>query len=94
MAGYSTSNPPVLQSQSIAGVRTWVYESVDAASLVDIDGYFTNGYELGMREGDIVFVRDTDANPTALTLHVVDTATAADGVDLTEGVAVSGANSD
>lgn len=97
MAGYATTNPPYMITQRLggSGVALWVYSSVDAATLVQVSGYFTNGYSLGMRAQDIVFVIDNDASPMAVTCHVVQTSTASTGlIDLTAGVAVSGSNSD
>jgi hypothetical protein len=56
---YATSNPPALSSQAIAGLRVWEYTSADAIADVDGAGYFTNGGDLGMKVGDIVFIVDT-----------------------------------
>jgi len=84
---------PELVTQGIAGVRIWRYSSADAATLVQVNGYFTDGYKRGMRVGDIVFVEDNDASPRALTSHIVHSASITT-VDLTAGVAVSGTNSD
>ncbi|OWK18314.1 hypothetical protein AJ88_03805 [Mesorhizobium amorphae CCBAU 01583] len=89
---YSTSNPPVLITQGIAGFRIWKYESVDAATLVRVSGYFTNGWQLGMRVNDIVFVTDTDSS-NATTIHTVNLASAA-AVDLTDGLAVGTTDTD
>lgn len=93
---YSTSNPPVLTSKGpLTGPgKTWMYRSTDPASSVDVAGYFTNGDALGMEAGDIVLVVDTDASPIAVTSHVVAAVTAGGSADLSEGVAVSGANTD
>jgi hypothetical protein len=90
---YSTSNPPQLVAQAIAGVRVWIYSSTDADSLVQVSGYFTDGYKLGMRAGDIIDVIDNDASPITCTRHVVVSATST-AVDLDDGVSVSGADSD
>lgn len=90
---YATTNPPVLISQGIAGFRLWKYESVDAATLVRVNGYFTNGWQLGMRANDIVFVTDTDTSNTT-TIHTVNQASAASGVDLTDGLAVGTTDTD
>ena len=92
---YSTSNPPRLVSQGIgtSGAKSWRYDSVDAATLVRVNGYFTNGYQLGMRAGDIVTVVDTDTSYTT-TMHTVNQATSALGVDLTDGLAVGTTDSD
>ncbi len=53
---YSTSSPPRLVTQSMHGPRTWEYSTADTAATVDTSGYFTNGYDLGMRDGDMVRV--------------------------------------
>jgi hypothetical protein len=89
---YSTSNPPVLITQGIVGFRIWKYESVDAATLVRVSGYFTNGWKLGMRVNDIVFVTDTDSS-NATTIHTVNAASAT-AVDLTDGLAVGTTDTD
>jgi hypothetical protein len=92
---YATTNPPALQSQLIAGKnRRWTYKSGDNAATVRVSGYFTNGWALGMKAGDLVDVIDDDASPIAVTRHVVVSASATGGVDLDNGVAVSGADSD
>lgn len=57
---YSTSSPPALLSQTVAGTRkVWIYSSADAAATIDASGYFTNGYALGMRDGDLLLAYDT-----------------------------------
>lgn len=69
---YSTSNPPALLSQSVGGdFRVWRYRSTDDAATVDGANYFTNGGDLGLKVGDIVWVTDTDASPVITTLHQV-----------------------
>ncbi len=75
---YATSNPPVLQVQSIAqtNLRIWAYSSTDVATDVDASGYFTNGDALGLKIGDIMFVVDTDTGPNTVTIHRVITVTA------------------
>ena len=91
---YSTSSPPILIAQGIGGGnRLWFYSSTDASTVVDASGYITNGYSLGMRQGDAVLVLDSDASPVALTCHVVTTATST-AVDLSDGVSVGVTNSD
>lgn len=58
---YSTSSPPrmVLEGGIGGSPSFWVYSSADAKATVDASGYFTNGYDLGMRDGDLIFVYDT-----------------------------------
>lgn len=83
---YATSNPPILETQSIAGPRRWSYSSADASTVVDASGYFTNGYELGMRINDTIMVTDTDTGLT--TSHVV-VSEADPTVDIADGVAIT-----
>ncbi len=91
---YSTSNPPALLSQGIGGhLRVWAYRSTDAASAVRVSGYFTNGWQLGMRAGDLVYVVDTDASPITLQAMIVTSATSA-AVDLSDGTAITATDTD
>lgn len=91
---YATTNPPELVYQTVNGdIAQWIYSSVDTDALVQVSGYFTDGYNLGMRAGHLVTVIDTDATPIAVVQHVVVSATTT-AVDLDDGVAVSGADSD
>lgn len=92
---YSTSNAPAMVAQGINGGRKlWFYASTDAATVVRTDGYFSNGYELGMRSGDLVHVVDTDASPIAAQIMIVSSADATNGVDLSDGTAVTATNTD
>ena len=91
---YSTSNPPALITQGIGGFwRLWIYKSTDAPAVVDGAGYFTNGYTLGMRQGDVVFVVDTDASPISMQVHIVTLATST-SVSLSDGTAITATNTD
>ena len=86
---YSTYNPPALVNHMVGknGGSTWVYDSADAATLVRVSGYFTDGYDLGMRVGDVVHQRDT-SGATVAHDYVVLSADAATGVvDLSDGTA-------
>ena len=93
---YSTSSPPELVSSGIAGTgQIWNYETTDAAAVVDTDGYFTNGQLLGMKVGDLVIVRDTDASPTTTTIHtVLSLSSSDDSVDLSDAAATAGTDTD
>lgn len=54
---YVTSNPPALVFSFNNNLpKLWQYSSADAMATVDGSGYFTNGYDLGMRDGDLIFV--------------------------------------
>lgn len=67
---YATTNPPQLVAQPIGGKSLWIYASTDVSTDVDASGYFTNGYQLGMKVGDVMFVIETD-NSYAQTTHSV-----------------------
>ena len=87
---YATSNPPFLVSQGLGGKgRQWRYESADAGSAVDLDGYISNGKALGMQVNDLVQVVDTDTGAT--TSHVVVAVNANGSVDLADGTAIGSA---
>lgn len=91
---YATSNPPALIAGGVgSGPRIWTYSSVDAVTLVRVAGYFTNGYALGMRAGDIVLVLDNDASPLTGSWCWVAVATSTN-VDLGDGVTITGTNTD
>lgn len=60
---YSTSAPPAKLVDSVGGTGAiWSYRSIDNAATVRGAGYFTNGSDLGMKGGDIVFHCDTDGS--------------------------------
>jgi hypothetical protein len=91
---YATTNPPILVSQGIGGAgREWTYASTDALATVRVSGYFTNGYDLGMRAGDKITIIDTDATPIDLAVAVVASATTS-AVDITDGTELAGADTD
>ena len=76
---YSTSSPPVCVTPRMgSGPALWIYNSADVHTDVDATGYFTNGYDLGMKVGDMVLVGKTSATIGA-TVHYVQTVTAAAG---------------
>lgn len=96
---YSTSNPPKLLVQSIdnsTGPSLWALTGTDADTTVDGSGYITNGGNLGMKKGDIVFYTKTDASPIANFMFNVATvsATAPGAVDLSNSTAITATNSD
>ncbi len=94
---YSTSNPPALVGKGTlkGDNQEWVYRSTDAATVVRVAGYITNGSALGMRVGDTVKVVDTDASPIAVQLMNVVSVNATTGaVDLSDGVAITATNTD
>jgi hypothetical protein len=73
----------------------WSYESEDASTAVDADGYITNGKKLGMKVGDIVYVTDTNASPLITTTHIVTAVNSDNSVDLSDlGATVGSTDSD
>lgn len=89
---YSTSNQPRLIASSVgSGPRMWLYSSTDAAATADGSGYFTDGYTLGMRDGDLAFVYDTGTK--IWTMHTVTASSTT--IDLANGAIVgTSTNSD
>ena len=85
---YSTSTPPsklvVGTSDGTAGPAIWVYRSADAIATVKGASYFSNGYDLGMVVGDVMFVYDT-ATPT-ISLAWVKTVTSGGAASLSATV--------
>lgn len=78
---YATTNPPALISQGIARgtnkeSRIWQYSSADSFALVSASGYFTNGYSLGIRSGDIINQIDNDGVVFNTLLVTADSASA------------------
>lgn len=91
---YATSNPPYLVASGVGSARRiWFYASTDAVTDVRVSGYFTDGWSLGMRAGDLVFVIDTDASPIAMQACIVTSATSS-AVDLSDGTAITATDSD
>lgn len=90
---YSTSNPPALALQSINGPRKWDYSSTDTLATVDTSGYITNGGQLGMQVGDIVFIRDT-TTPASGIKYVITVSASTGAVDLVDGLVITATNTD
>lgn len=59
---YSELNPPALVTEVIVSTgraaRTFAYYSTDTIEQITTAGYFANGFDLGMREGDTVIFKD------------------------------------
>jgi hypothetical protein len=90
---YATSNPPALLFGNVNNnlPKFWMYASTDAAAAVDASGYFTNGYDLGMRDGDLLFNYETDTKIWSTHTVTVSGTT----VNLADGTTIgSGTNTD
>lgn len=91
---YDTANPPFLIAQGVGNSRkVWMYVDTDAIATVRVSGYFTNGYTLGMRAGDIILVVDSDASPISAQICVVNEASTTT-VDISDGTAITATDSD
>lgn len=79
------------QSTAVTGFATqggggniWGYTSTDPVATVTGSSYFTNGFNLGMKLGDVVFIRDTGQGSTiGLSIGVVTAVT----TSLSSGIA-------
>lgn len=94
---YVTSAPPRLISASLENTapNLWTYSSADAVATVRVTGYITNGGQLGMKVGDLVFVFVTGGT-AAVSICIVMTvsSTAPGAVDLSDGTTIVATNSD
>lgn len=87
---YSTSNPPQCLV-ALPYFRLWVYKSADSQADVRVSGYFTNGYDLGIRAGDLLINIDTD---TFATSFLPCNAATASAVDFADGTAITATDTD
>lgn len=83
---YATTNPPVcVFPRTGSGPALWTYTSTDVHTDVDESGYITNGDELGMKVGDIVFVSKSAAT-IGTTVHYVSTVSAGGAATLAPAI--------
>lgn len=62
---YSSTNPPYLLTQPIAGRRIWQYDSSEGSTVIlTTTGYFSDGYTRGMRLGDLIFTQGDSGGTT------------------------------
>lgn len=78
---YSTSNPPQLVVQGIGNgaPSIWTYQSADPIGTIDGAGYITNGGQLGMKLGDLVFAFVNTGTTAVSSLRVILVATTGTG---------------
>lgn len=89
---YSTSSPPSKVLQTMTGPNLWFYTSSDVSASVDASGYITNGYNLGMRAGDLLFAYDSTNK--IWSAHTVLNSSGTT-IDLSDGTVIGGStNSD
>lgn len=59
---YATSSPPVRVAGQLAGLNIWMYShATDNSAAVLAQDYFTDGLDLGMKIGDLVYHFEIDA---------------------------------
>lgn len=101
-AASSIANPPIqlvkglgggsrLASTAMAGIGTglWFYGTTDVSSSAFASGYFSDGYELGMKTGDVVIIScfiSTVTSSGTLTMGIVSSvSTTGGGTQLSSG---------
>jgi len=87
---YSTSNPPVLQTQGgLDGSlpRRWVHSSTDTSTEIITTGYYTDGYNRGMAVNDVLQYVKSDGTTLPVTSHRI-TAVSTTGVTVSAGTTV------
>jgi len=89
---YATTDPLILMTPAAiggSGPRLWYHESPDALAAAQIAGFITDGGSKGLRVGDLLWHRDTQANGD-ISMHRVTTvsSTAPGAVDLSDGVKI------
>ncbi len=91
---YAITNPPRMLVSSVGkqGGSLWMYQTTDTLSGTNDSGYFTNGYSLGIRPGDIVFAVNTTS--FAAQIMVCNAGTSDATLDFTDGVAIALTDSD
>lgn len=74
------------------GTRLWVYYSSDTSTLIQAPGYFTDGYQLGMRNGDFIingYASSRGASPSAVQLGIIVTTNSTAGFNVAIGAAIA-----
>lgn len=58
--GYATNNPPRAMGPRKSGDAPcmWWYRSADSIEEITADGYFENGFSVGLRVGDVILVQN------------------------------------
>lgn len=86
---YSTATPPrFTEAFGVGNVqKKWMYSTADTAATVDTSGYFTNGYDMGMRDGDLLFLYVTGTKVWTTHTVIVSGTT----INLGDGTTIGGA---
>jgi len=79
---YDVANPPKLIVPGVGeGPGLWIYRDADLHTAIDADDYFTDGDDIGMREGDALLYFDDNADSS--TVHFVRTQVTAPAASVT-----------
>lgn len=78
---YSSTNPPQLHSQAIAGKKIWHYTTTEGSTVVlTATGYFSDGYNRGMRLGDLIIAGgDSGGTTQVFAIGIVSSVSSANG---------------
>lgn len=79
---YDTANPPCLIAQRVGASQgsLWMYVDADDVLTVGASGYFSNGQEIGLKDGDVMWHIDTTNGVTNMLIvedHTKGTASGA-----------------
>lgn len=89
---YATTDLLILLTNAAlggSGPRLWYHESADALAAANTSGFITDGGNKGLRVGDLVWHRDTQADGDISMHRVVTVSSTAPGaVDLSDGTVI------
>jgi len=92
---YSTSTPAALVSQRVGadGGAIWIYKSADDLGDVLAADYFSDGFDIGLKVGDVVIVIDSTNTKTSncLVTTVTEDGAATVSINETQELTASGA---
>lgn len=72
--------------------KIWTYLTTDAATAVRVAGYFSDGWNRGMRVGDLVIGINTST--FAAQFYIVNAGSATVAIDVTDGLAIAATDTD
>lgn len=92
-AASSAQFPPIQLAKGVGGSRTgstttpignglWFFATTDTSSAAFTAGYFSDGYELGMKQGDVVMIShlgSTVSSSQVLTLGIISSVSSTGG---------------
>ena len=86
---YSTSAPPrlILEGGIGGSPSIWLYTEPATAASIDGSGYISNGYDIGMRDGDLLFFFNSTSK--IWTTHTVLN-NSGTTIDLSDGTTIGG----